>query len=107
MKCSDSRLLHPVIQQKLRQTAVELFLRGENPTDVSKELGVSRQSVYNWIKKHSESGTSGLEIHKRSRPKGTQLQPWQSAQIVKIIKILAQMNCQCLFSYGLVKLLGF
>jgi transposase len=27
-----------------------------------------------------------LEIHKRGRPKGTQLQSWQSAQIVKLIK---------------------
>ena len=86
MKFSDGRLLPPVIQQKLRHNAVELFLSGKNPTDISKELGVSRQSVYNWIKKHSESGPPGLRIHKRGRPKGTQLQPWQSAQIVKIIK---------------------
>jgi len=86
MKRSDGRLLHPVIQQKLRHEAVKLFLNGKNPTDISKELGVSRQSVYNWIKKHSESGTSGLKIHKRGRPKGTQLQPWQCAQIVSLIK---------------------
>ena len=86
MPHTDARLLHPVIQHKLRQNAVELFLNGKNPTDISKHLGVSRQSVYNWIKKHSESGASGLGIHKRGRPKGTQLQPWQIAQIVNIIK---------------------
>ena len=86
MKLSDGRLLHPVIQQKLRHKAVELFLSGKTPTHISTAMGVSRQSVYNWIKKHSESGKSGLKIHKRGRPKGTQLQPWQSAQIVNLIK---------------------
>lgn len=86
MKHLDARLLHPVIQQKLRHKAVELFLTGENPTDISKQLGVSRQSIYNWIEKHSESGMKGLKIHKRGRPKGTQLQHWQSAQIVNLIK---------------------
>jgi transposase len=86
MKYSDGRLLHPVIQQKLRHKAVDLYLSGKNPTDISTELGVSRQSVYNWIKKHSESGKLGLKIHKRGRPKGTQLERWQCAQIVNLIK---------------------
>lgn len=85
MKHLDARLLHPVIQKKLRHKAVDLFLNGKNPTAISTQLGVSRQSVYNWIKKHSESGKSGLKIHKRGRPKGTQLQPWQSAQIVNLV----------------------
>lgn len=86
MKHLDGRLLHPVIQSKLRHSAVELYLSGINPTDISTHLGVSRQSIYNWIKAHSKSGKKGLEIHKRGRPNGTQLQPWQSAQIVKLIK---------------------
>jgi transposase len=86
MKNLDGRLLHPVIQKKLRHSAVDLYLSGKNPTYISKHLGVSRQSVYNWIKTHSKSGKQGLEIHKRGRPKGTQLQPWQSAQIVNLIK---------------------
>lgn len=107
MKRSDGRLLHPVIQQKLRNSAVKLFLSGKNPTDISKELGVSRQSVYNWIKKHSESGALGLGIHKRGRPKGTQLQSWQSAQIVNIIKNSCPDELSMPFFYGLVKLLGF
>jgi transposase len=41
---------------------VELFLKGKNPTDISKLLGVSRQSIYNWIKRHSELGNQGLKI---------------------------------------------
>jgi transposase len=85
MKHSDARLLHPVAQQMLRQEAVNLFLNGKNKTDISTHLGVSRQSVYNWIKKHIKSGKQGLKIHKRGRRKGIQLKPWQSAQIVNLI----------------------
>ena len=86
MKCSDARLLPPVVQKQLRENAVNLFLTGKNPTDISKQLGVSRQAVYKWIGRYSKSGMQGLKIHKRGRPKGTQLEPWQSAQIVKIIR---------------------
>src|SRR5256885_13787335 len=86
MKHLDARLLQPVIQHKLREEAVDMFLKGKNPTDISKHLGVSRQSVYNWIRRYSEFGTKGLKIHKRGRPKGTLLQSWQSAQIVNLIK---------------------
>ena len=86
MKHSDARLLPPVLQQKLRHNAVEMFLNGKKPTAISKQLGVSRQAIYNWIKKHSESGSLGLKINKRGRPKGTQMKPWQGAQIVLLIK---------------------
>lgn len=86
MKHLDARLLQPVIQQQLRNNSVDLFLHGKSPTDISTQLGVSRQSVYNWVKKHSISGKKGLKVHKRGRPKGTQLQPWQCAQIVNLIK---------------------
>jgi transposase len=86
MKQKDARFLHPVIQQELRHTAVDMFLKGISKISISKQLGVSRRSVYKWVKAYNESGDQGLKIHKRGRPKGTQLQPWQSAQIVNIIK---------------------
>ena len=75
MKNSDARLLHPVVQQQLRNKAVELFLKSKNLTDISRQLGVSRQAVYNWIEKYSKSGEKGLETHKRGRPKGSQMEP--------------------------------
>jgi transposase len=86
MKYSDARFLRPVVQQKLRSDAVDLFLKGVNPTDISTQLGVSRQSVYNWMRTHSKSGKQGLINHKRGRPKGTELLPWQIAQTVNFIK---------------------
>lgn len=86
MKHSDARFLDPVMQQNLRRNAVELYLNKVNPTDISKQLCVSRQSVYNWIKSYSEKGDKGLKSRNRGRPKGTQLKPWQCAQIVCLIK---------------------
>ena len=81
MKHLDARLLHPVIQKKLRHSAVDLYLSGKNQTDISKHLGVSRQSVYNWIKMHSKSGKQGLKIHKRGRPKSAQLQTCKALKL--------------------------
>ncbi len=86
MKHSDARFLHPVMQQNLRKEAVELYLNRVNPTEISKRLCVSRQSVYNWIKRHSNKGAKGLRSGNRGRPKGTQLKSWQCAQIVHLIK---------------------
>ena len=85
MKHLDARLLPPVLQQKLRHYAVEMFLKGESPSSISKHIGVSRQAVHTRINKHSASGMKGLQIHKRGRPKGSQMKPWQTAQIVHLI----------------------
>jgi transposase len=86
MKLKDARLLPPVIQQSIRHEALELFSKGFSKVHIAKLLCVSRKSVYKWVKAHSKSGSKGLQIHKRGRPKGTRLQPWQSAQIVNLIK---------------------
>lgn len=86
MKYSDARLLPPVIQEKLRSEAIELYLNNKNPTDISKQLGVSRQSVYTWIEKYQKSGKRGLKNHKKGRRKGSKLLPWQKAQVVQKVK---------------------
>jgi transposase len=86
MKEKDARFLPPVVQQELRQRAIELFLDNTSQKNISKILGVSRQSVWKWVKSYKELGDKGLKIRKRGRPQGGQLQPWQSAQVVKIVK---------------------
>jgi transposase len=63
-----------------------MFSKGVSKVHIAKTLCVSRRSVYKWVKVHDKSGDKGLEIHKRGRPKGAQLQSWQSAQIVNHIK---------------------
>jgi transposase len=86
MKNSNARFLSPVIQETIRHEAVKLHLNGLSPTEISRQLCVSRQSVYNWIKSYSKKGIKGLKPQKRGRPQGSQLLPWQSAQVVNLIK---------------------
>jgi len=73
------------MQRELRRKAVDMFLNGVKKTSISKQLGVSRRSVYKWVKAHDKSGEKGLKICKRGCPKGFQLKPWQCTQIVKTI----------------------
>lgn len=86
MKQKDARFLPPVVQQEIRYKAIELFLKRCSQTYISKTLGVSTRSIYNWIKAYKESGEKGLKVGNKGRPKGTQLKPWQSAQVVQLIK---------------------
>ena len=86
MKKQYANLSRPVIQRDIRQVSVDMFLQGFSQTHISTLLGVSRRSVYNWVQAYNISGGKCLENLKRGRPKGTQLQPWQSAQIVNLVK---------------------
>jgi transposase len=86
MKQKDARFLPPVVQQEIRHKAIEMFLKGFSQVHISTILGVSTRSIYNWVKAYKNSGEKGLKIDNRGRPKGIQLKPWQSAQIVKIIR---------------------
>lgn len=63
-----------------------MFLNGYSKVSISRQLCVSRRSVYKWVMAYERSGSRGLRICKRGRPEGCQLQPWQSAQIVKLVK---------------------
>lgn len=86
MKEQDARFLHPVIQKEVRRKAVDMFLSGISKVGISKQLHVNRRSVYKWVKAYEDLGEDGITVDKRGRPKGTQLQPWQCAQIVSLIK---------------------
>jgi transposase len=86
MKQKDARFLPPVVQQEIRHQAIKMFLEGFSQVHISTTLGVSTRSIYNWIKAYNNNGEKALEIDNRGRPKGIQLKPWQSAQIVKLIR---------------------
>ena len=38
------------------------------------------------MRAYEKEGEDGISIDKRGRPKGTQIKPWQCAQIVHLIK---------------------
>lgn len=86
MNEKDARFLHPVMQRDIRHKAVEMFLSGISKVDISKQLCVSRRSVYKWLKAYEKHGEDGISVDRRGRPKGTQIKPWQCAQIVYLIK---------------------
>jgi transposase len=86
MNKKDARFLPPVVQQEIRHSAIHMFIKGYSQVHISTTLGVSTRAIYKWLKAYQEAGVKGLQINKRGRPRGTQLQPWQSAQIVKLIK---------------------
>ncbi len=50
-----------------RRTLVERVLAGHKPAEVAKQLNVSRQTVYKWVRRYRQEGLAGLET-RSSRP---------------------------------------
>jgi transposase InsO family protein len=53
-----------------RHLAAARVARGHKPGEVAKQLGVSRQTVYKWVRRLREEGTAGL-ADRSSRPRRT------------------------------------
>lgn len=75
-------------QEELRRRAVALVLEGRSQGEVARLLGVSRQSVNEWVAAFRRGGDEALASGKRGRRLGEQtlLESWQQAQIAKAIK---------------------
>ena len=56
------------LTQYARLLAVRRVEQGHKPGEVAKQLGVSRQTVYKWVRRHREEGVAGL-IDRSSRPR--------------------------------------
>ena len=50
-----------------RLLAVRRVEQGHKPGEVAKQLGVSRQTIYKWVRRHREEGVGGL-VDRSSRP---------------------------------------
>jgi transposase InsO family protein len=53
---------------KGRELLVERVLAGHKPSEVAKQLGVSRQTVHKWVRRFTEEGSAGL-VDRSSRPR--------------------------------------
>jgi transposase len=53
-----------------RHLAASRVAQGHKPSEVAKQLGVSRQTVYKWARRLREEGTAGL-ADRSSRPRST------------------------------------
>ena len=56
------------LTQYARLLAARRVEQGHKPGEVAKQLGVSRQTVYKWVRRHREEGVGGL-IDRSSRPR--------------------------------------
>jgi transposase len=63
---SDGRLIPDEVMSYLRKIAVHAVEEnGYSPEDVIKILGLSRSTIYDWLKRFREHGYEGLTPRKR------------------------------------------
>lgn len=85
METKDARNLSPNELSALRERAVKAVLKGRTRVEMSEILGVSRQTIGQWVKAHELRGTDSFVYRKRGRPVGGRLKQKQAGQIVKLV----------------------
>jgi transposase len=64
----------------LRAAAVGAVNSGEKKCRVAQRLGVTRQTLHNWVERHRRGGTAALAARPRGRSRRRVHEPWQEAQ---------------------------
>jgi len=84
----DARKLDVVGKEDLRRRVVGAVLeQGLSKAEAARVFGVSRTSVHSWLALYDGHGEDGLTPKRPGRPRGGgQLQGWQAATIVNLIK---------------------
>lgn len=72
------------LNEKGRALLVERVLAGHKPSEVAKQLGVSRQTVHKWVRRFREEGLAGL-ADRSSRPH-TSPRRTSEAVVARIVK---------------------
>lgn len=72
----------------LRASAVLAVCSGEKKRHVAKRLGITRQTLHNWVTKHRLGGIEALAAKPLGRSRRQVLEPWQEAQIAGAIMFL-------------------
>ena len=55
---------------------------------MARRLGITRQTLHNWVAKHQRGGTEALVAKPRGRVRRQVLEPWQEAQVAGAIMLL-------------------
>lgn len=66
----DARFLSPEAQAEIRLRVLGALQEGMTQTQAAQTFGVSRWSVVQWAKAHSQAGEAALEAKRRGRRKG-------------------------------------
>jgi transposase len=69
----------------LRANAVQAVNQGEKKSHVARRLGVTRQTLHNWVQKHRRGGAGALAARARGRVRRRVLAPWQEAHVAGVI----------------------
>lgn len=87
MKTKDARSFTAERKEKMRIKACHLMRRYYyyKPIQMAEELGVSRQSVDNWLKASLKGGRKALRSKKKGRPREITLSKLRTAQINRLI----------------------
>ena len=86
IKAVDGRTLAPLAQQELRRRVVQAIQeQGIRPTVAARMFGVSRASIYNWLKAYERGGVAAMGARKRGRKQRSRLAGHQAASIVRLV----------------------
>jgi transposase len=87
MKNEDFRKLSLEAQYEIRKVVVKMVLSGKSQSYASEFFGVTRKSVYTWLRQHEREGIKGLRGKKRGRQVGERrtLSPTQETRIKRLI----------------------
>lgn len=81
--------IRPQERAVLRTSAVQAVSSGEKKCHVARRLGITRQTLHNWVAKHQRGGTAALIAKPRGRTRRRVLEPWQEAQVARAIRLLS------------------
>ncbi len=57
----DGRRLSGAITEEIRFAAIKLWHDGMNPTNLARQYGTPRKTVYEWIDRYNQDGWDGLK----------------------------------------------
>lgn len=85
MKTADARTLAPAAQEDLRRKAILAWQEGKSKSEIARLFAVSREAVYQWIRRYERGGAAALRARKRGKPPTPKLAPHQAATTVRLI----------------------
>ncbi len=70
MKNIDLRSQNPESREELRRVAIRRLRAGKNKSEISRELGIRRSTISNWLVTYEKTGSISQPEKKRGRPTG-------------------------------------
>lgn len=87
MENKDFRTQPTEAQYAMRKAAVKMVYSGKSQTYVAEFFGVTRKSIYTWLKEYTQKGVKGLKSNTRGRRHG-QKRTLETSQVVQIRRII-------------------